>query len=98
MLNQTSEPATTLAGITLGSVTALVLAALALVQVFDVYDVTLEQNAAIVGFLGALWAVIIPMVYAIRGSVYSPASVAEIKTELAAAPAVDPQTAQALAQ
>lgn len=86
-MNQQNEPAATLAGITLGSITALALAALALVQVFDVYDVTLEQNAAIVGFIGALWAVVIPMIYAIRGQVYSPATVEQIKIDLGADPA-----------
>lgn len=94
---QQTEPAATIAGVTLGSITALVLAVLGLVQVFDVYDVTLEQNAAIIGFIGALWAVVIPMVYAIRGTVWSPASVQQVKTELATAPPVDPQTAKTLA-
>jgi hypothetical protein len=77
-LNQQSEPAITTAGITLGSVTALVLAATALLHAFDVYNFSPEQIAAIVGFLGALWAVVIPMVYAIRGQVYSPETVEKI--------------------
>jgi hypothetical protein len=53
----------------------------------DVYEITPEQAAAVVGFLGALWAVIVPMVYAIRGQVYSPATVEQIKVELGADPA-----------
>ena len=98
MPNTNTEPAATIAGVTLGSLTALVLAALALVQVFDVVDVSLEQNAAIVAFIGAMWAVVIPMVYAIRGTVYAPVTVAGIKEDLATSPAVDPATAATLAK
>ena len=45
MPNTNTEPAATIAGVTLGAVTILVGAALALLQVFDVYDVSTAQNA-----------------------------------------------------
>ena len=98
MPNTNTEPAATIAGVTLGAVTILVGAALALVQVFDVYEISTAQNAAVIGFIGALWAVIVPMVYSIRGTVYAPVTVAGIKEDLATAPAVDPATAATLAK
>lgn len=98
MPSTNTEPAVTIGGLTAGGITAAVLAILAFVEAFDWYDFSDAQYAAIVGGIAALWAVVVPMVFAIRGIAYAPSTVEEIKTELAAAPAVEPQTAQALAK
>ena len=98
MPNTNTEPAATIAGVTLGAVTLLVGAALGLIQLFDVYELTAAQVAGVIGFVGALWAVVVPMVYSIRGTVYAPVTVAEIKQDLATAPTVDAATAATLAK
>jgi hypothetical protein len=98
MPSTNTEPVATVFGIGLATVTAAVVAAMLFVEAFDWYDFTDTQFIAVTGMLGALWAIVVPLALAVRGIAYSPASVEDIKTELAAAPAVEPQTAAALAK
>jgi len=97
-INTNDNPALAIGGLTAGGITAAVLAILAFVEAFNWYDFTDSQYAAIVGGIAALWAVVLPMVFAIRGIAYAPSTVEEIKTDLAAAPEVDHTTAAALAK
>lgn len=88
-LNTSTEPTLSIGGLTLASLTAAVGAVLVLLRVFDIYQVSEDQYAAILAFVAAIWAVVVPMLYAIRGIVYAPASVEDIKTTLVAE---DPNT------
>lgn len=88
-MNTQTQPALTVGGLTLASLTAAVAAVLVLLRVFDIYNVTEDQYAAILGFVAALWAIVTPMVFAIRGIAYAPATVQEIKETLVAE---DPNT------
>jgi hypothetical protein len=97
-LNTQDNPATTIAGVTAASITAAVVAILVLVDSFGWYDFDNTQYAAITAAVATLWAVLIPVALAIKGIAYAPSTVQEIKEELAVAPAVDPQTATALAK
>lgn len=96
-MNTQTEPALTIGGLTLGSITAATGAVLVILRVFDIYTVSDDQYAAIVAAIAALWFVVIPMIYSIRGIVFAPATVQEIKEDLATAPAVPAETAKTLA-
>jgi hypothetical protein len=98
MPSTNTEPVATVFGIGLATVTAAVVAVMLFVEAFEWYDFTDTQFIAVTGMLGGLWAIVVPLVLAARGIAYSPASVSEIKEELATAPAVDPQAAAALAK
>jgi hypothetical protein len=97
-VNTQDNPITTIFGIGLATITAGIVAVMLFVEAFEWYDFSDNQYIAVTGMIGALWAIVIPLAMAARGIAYAPSTVEEIKTELAAAPAVDPQTAQALAQ
>ncbi len=97
-LNTSDEPAVAIGGITLGAVTAAILALLGALEAFNLYDVTDTQYMSVAAVIAALWGIIVPMILAIRGIVYAPSSVQDIKEDLAAAETVAPKTATALAQ
>jgi hypothetical protein len=97
-LNTNDNPALTIGGLTAGGLTAAVLAVMAIIEAFDLYDFTDNHYMAIAGAIAALWAVVVPMVFAIRGIAYAPSTVEAIKEDLAAATPVEPQTASALAK
>jgi hypothetical protein len=88
-LNTQDNPATTIGGITLTSLTAAVAAVLIILRAFSIYDVSEDQYAAIIGAVAAFWFVIIPMAISIRGIAFAPSTVEDIKTTLAQA---DPNT------
>lgn len=97
-LNTQDNPAVAVGGLTAGGLTAAILAVLAVIEAFDLYDFTDVQYIAIAGAIAALWGIITPMVFAIRGIAYAPSTVEEIKTDLATSETVAPKTAQALAR
>lgn len=88
-----TEPVAVIGGVSLAGLTALAGAAMVLLDVFDVYNVTGQQAAAVIAMIGAMWAVFVPALLAMRGIVFAPQSVAEIKEELATAPPIDGSTA-----
>lgn len=96
-LNTQDNPATTIAGVTAGSITAAVIAILVFVQAFGWYSFTQDQYAAVTAGIAALWAVVIPMALAIKGIAYAPSTVAEIKQTLVDEDPNTPLTPQATA-
>lgn len=61
-----SNPELKIGGITAASVTGLVVSIMALAEAFGWHVFTNDQYAIIAGTVAAVWAVIIPMVLAIR--------------------------------
>lgn len=88
-LNMQDNPALVLGGLTAGSITAAVIAIMALCNAFGWHQFTDQQYTQVGVFIAAMWAVVVPLVLSIRSAVYAPSTVEGIKTTLAAE---DPNT------
>lgn len=81
-MNTNTEPVLTIGGLTLVSLTTLAVAFIGLARAFGIWNVTDNQEAEIVKFIAAMWAVGVPLGFAIRATVYAPQTVETIKTTL----------------
>lgn len=82
VLNTDKEPVLAYGGLTLVSITALAVAFIGLARAFGFWDISAEQEGEILKFIAAMWAVGIPLGTMIRGKVYSPNTVENIKETL----------------